>query len=615
MKAAPAAPAPAPAHEPMPGARHPFWWLATIALVVTIFARAQEVLVPLALAVVIAFAMNPAVTLIERRLGRGLAVALVVLVGLASVSGFGLLLRYQLFDLTAQMNRYSESMRHKVASLRGQDAGGLGALSRTFDRVLGELDRNVTETEQARPVRVVPAEATALERVGAVVEPVVKPAAKAVIVLVLVLFLLARREDLRDRLIRLLGRRNVSLTTRTLDEAGRRIGRYLVVQSFINGGFGLMVALGLFVIGVPYPLLWGFVVAVLRFVPLVGTLLGMLPPVLLAFAQLPGWWYALGTAGLFLGLDIGVAYFVEPMAIGRKTGVSSIAMVVSAIFWTWLWGPVGLVLSTPLTVCLAVLGRQVSRLEVLAVLLGDEPALEAEIALYQRLLARDEDEAAAILDRHLRAAPSAEVLDDIAVPVLVAAAHDRAHGTLGVADEQDLLRTLRALLANARPDPPGAIDGELGRAGLGRVLGVPSRNAAEELVWEMLAHALDPARIELESVGAEALASEVVERATQMKRPSLVCITSFPPGGLAQVKYLCKKLRAARADLLVLVVRVGVPVELRLPALSLLEEGASAVAFTLADAQAAIERLLGSAPRVPAAPASPLLDAIPAAHR
>jgi hypothetical protein len=455
----------------------------------------------------------------------------------------------------------------------------------------------------------VPAEATALERVEAVVEPVVKPAAKAVIVLVLVLFLLARREDLRDRLIRLLGRRNVPLTTRALDEAGRRIGRYLVVQSFINGGFGLLAAIGLFVIGVPYPLLWGFVVAVLRFVPFVGTLLGMLPPVMLAFAQLPGWWYAFATAGLFLGLDIVVAYFVEPMAIGRKTGVSSIAMVVSAIFWTWLWGPVGLVLSTPLTVCLAVLGRQVSQLEVLAVLLGDEPALEAEIALYQRLLARDEDEAAAILDRHLRATPGAQALDEIVVPVLAAAARDRGREILSEGDEQELLRTLRALVANTRPEPSGVVKDGRPRAGLPRVLGVPSRNSAEELVWEMLAHVLDPARIELRSVGAEALAAEVAGQVAEAPGISLVCITSFPPGGLAQVKYLCKKLRAARAELRILVVRAGVPPELRQAALSLLEEGASEVAFTLMEAQAAVERLLASRPQ---ATVSPLLEAVPA---
>ena len=614
MKPARDAEAGASPREGAANGRHPFFWIATIALLVAIFARAQEVLVPLALSVVIAFAMSPAVTLLERRLGRALAVALVVVVGLGAVSAFGLLLRHQLFDLTAQMNRYSESMRNKVASLRGRDAGGLGALSKTFDRVLGELDRNVTENEQARPVRLVPAEATAIERIEEIVEPVVKPAAKAVIVLVLVLFLLAKREDLRDRLIRLLGRRNVSLTTRTLDEAGHRIGRYLVVQSFINGAFGLVAAFGLYLIGVPYAPLWGFVVAVLRFIPFVGTLLGMLPPVMLAFAQLPGWWYALGTAGMFLGLDIVVAYFVEPMAIGRKTGVSSIAMVVSAIFWTWLWGPVGLLLSTPLTVCLAVLGRQVSRLEVLAVLLGDEPALEAEIALYQRLLARDEDEAAAIVERHLRAAPSAQVLDDIVVPVLVAAARDRARDTLSEGDERDLLRTLRALLANARTEgsgvgAPGANGGRQRR-----VLGVPTRNAAEEVVWEMLAQLLDPARVELNAVGAEALASDVVGRVLAERDIDLVCITSFPPGGLAQVKYLCKKLRAARAELPILVVRAGVPPELRQAALSLREEGASEVAFTLADAQATVERLLQSPPQA-SVPGPPRLGALTALNR
>jgi len=209
--------------------RHPFFWLATVVLLVAIADRAKEVLIPLTLSVVVAFALTPAVTKLERRVGRALSVALVVILALGAVSGFGLLLKRQLNDLANQMTRYSESMRHKVASLREGAPGGLVGLSKTVDKVVLELDERVVENRNARPVRIVPAEASAFDRITATLEPLLKPAGSAVIVLVLVIFLLGRREDLRDRFIRLAGRRNVTLTTRALNDAGSRISRFLVV--------------------------------------------------------------------------------------------------------------------------------------------------------------------------------------------------------------------------------------------------------------------------------------------------------------------------------------------------------------------------------------------------
>jgi len=591
----------APARQPAPAApntRHPFLWLATGALLVAIFSRAQAVLVPLTLALVIAFALTPAVTRLERWFGRGLAVAVVVLISLGAVSSFALLLRHQVGDLGTQMTKYSESMRRKVVSLRGATSG-LNQLSTAVDKVVRTLDRNVSE-EEARLVRVVPAEASTLERIGATVAPVLQPAAKAIIVLVLVIFLLAKREDLRDRLIRLLGKRNVSLTTRTLDDAGRRIGRFLAVQSVINGAFGVAVAVGLAVIGVPYAPLWGFLAAVLRFVPFVGTVIGMVLPAMLAFAQLPGWWPVLATVALFLVLDFLVAYFIEPMAIGRKTGVSSTAMIVSAIFWTWLWGPVGLLLSTPLTVCLAVLGRQVPALGFLAVLLGDEPALDADLALYQRILARDEDEAADILDRCLKTSSRDQVLEHLLVPVVLAAERDRTTGAISEVDHDEVLRTVRALVSNLPAEdaagPPDAPPPLAVRS----VLGVAARNAGEELLLELFIQRLPAARFTASTVGADALASEAVSSLSDGARIDLVCITSLPPGGLTQVKYLCKRLRARRPDLCILVLRAGVPPELRDSARTLTDDGASRVAFTLAEAVDVAERLLAEPSLLPA---------------
>jgi predicted PurR-regulated permease PerM len=520
-------------------------------------------------------------------------------VALGAVTGFGFLLKRQLVDLSAQMTKYSDSIRRKVIALRGTEGSGLGGLSKSVDRVVREMDEQVAANQGARPVRVVPAEATAIERIESALTPVVEPLARSVIVLVLVIFLLVKREDLRDRFIRLLGRGNVTLTTRTLDEAGHRISRFLTHQSAINGGFGVVVALGLFWIGIPYAPLWGFVAAVLRFVPFVGTLLATVFPGALAFAQFAGWWQLVATLGLFLGLDMLAAYVVEPVVIGAKTGVSSMAMLVSAIFWSWLWGPVGLVLSTPLTVCLAVLGKHVPRLSYLAVLLGDEPALEDELVLYQRLLSGDEEEAQEILDKRFRVMPRGQVFDEVVIPALLLAGRDRARNEISETDHQFVLRTIRALVdgapdgagetaSTARPSDPRVSPPQ-------RVLGVSARTATDETIWDMLSQLFDPKLVELESVGSAYLASEVTAMAAD-KLPDLICVISIPPGGLAQARYICRRLRAKAPGTPIVVIRPGVQANQKDSAQKLTDDWASQVCFTLHEAHTAIEQQLVNRP-------------------
>jgi len=588
-----------PAAAPSPRQPRPVLiGLATVTLLVAIFARAQAVLVPLALSVVVAFALSPAVKRLERSLGRSVAVALVVLVSLAAVSGFGYLLERQLVDLSTSMTKYAESMQRKVVALRGQGGGGLAGLSKSVDRLVRTLDEQVVEDRGARPVRVVPAEATTLERIEGTLAPVLEPLARGLIVLVLVIFLLLKHEDVRDRFIRLLGRGNVTLTTRTLDEAGQRIGRFLTNQLAINGSFGLVVALALLGIGIPYAPLWGFVAAVLRFIPFVGTVFAMVLPAALAFAQFEGWWQTLATLGLFLGLDLLTAYVVEPVVIGAKTGVSTMAMLISAIFWAWLWGPVGLVLSTPLTVCLVVLGKHVPRLQFLGVLLGDEPALEPELVLYQRLLAGDEEEAQEILEKGFDSMPRGQVFDDIVVPALLLAGHDRTRNEIGDADHQFVVRTTRALI-DTFPNPNRAASSAPDTASAGgaraptprRVLGVSARSVTDEIIWEMLAQLFDPKRVAVQSVGSAYLASEVTTTAAT-EAPDLICVVSIPPGGLAQARYICRRLRAKLPDTPIVVIRPGVQGKNRESAEQLTSDGASSVVFTLQDAQLKVDQHL-----------------------
>lgn len=589
MSAVPAADAPPPASR---AARPGLGALGTVVLIVAVLSRAQAVFVPLALAIVVAFALGPAVRLFERALGRVGAVAVVVVVALAAVAGFSYLLERQVVGLSAEMTKYSDSIQRKMIALRGSEGSGLGGLSKSVDRVVRNLDEQVEADQGARPVRVVPAEATALERIESALAPVLEPLARAGIVLVLVIFFLIKREDLRDRFIRLIGRGHVTLTTRALDEAGQRIGRFLAQQSAINGSFGVLVAAGLMGIGIPYAPLWGFIAAVLRFVPFVGTLFAMLVPAALAFAQFPGWWQLVATLGLFLGLDVLVAYVVEPIVIGAKTGVSSMAMLVSAIFWSWLWGPVGLVLSTPLTVCLAVLGKHVPRLSSLAILLDDRPALEDQLVLYHRLLSGDEDEAQEILDKRFREKRPAQVFDEIIIPALLLADRDRARGEISEADHQHVVRTIR-VLADTAPDLPRAPPATEGP--IRRIVGVSARTVTDETIWEMLAQLFDPAKARLESVGSSYLSSDLTSaepEGASPEPPDLVCVISVPPGGLAQARYICRRLRARLPSTPVVVIRPGGQANGRESSLRLIEDGANQVCFTLESARTTIERVV-----------------------
>jgi len=588
--------------------RPAFYALATAALLVTILSRAQAIVVPVALAAVLSFALGPAVKRIERKVGRVVAVLVVVLVAVGTVTGFGFVLERQLVDLSTQMTKYSDSISRKVRALRGNEDSGLSGLSKSVDRVVRQMDQQSAVNEGARSVHVIPANATAMERVESSLAPIVEPLTRSGVVLVLVIFLLLKREDLRDRFIRLVGRGHVTLTTRTLDEAAARISRFLTHQSAINAGFGVVVTGGLLLIGIPYAPLWGFVAAVLRFVPFVGTLLAMLLPGALAFAQFPGWWQLGATLGLFLGFDALAAYWVEPIIIGAKTGVSSTATLVSAIFWSWLWGPVGLVLSTPLTVCLAVLGKHVPRLSYLAVLLGDEPALEDALVIYHRLLSGDEEEVQEILDKRFAAAPRAQVFDEVVIPALLLAGRDRARNEITEADHQQVVATLRALLDTA-PEPsrqstPASDDG-LRRAAPRLVVGISARAVTDEAIWEMLAQLFDPEKVRVESVGSAYLGSEGTTALESEQPPDLVCIICIPPGGLAQARYICRRVRAKLPRTPILVIRPGVQANDQESAQKLTEDGANQVYFTIEDAhKGASQRLVMSQIEAPKALAS-----------
>lgn len=527
----------------------PWVSLLAVVLVTALLWAAKAVLLPLALGIILAFTLTPLVRVCDRiRLPRFLGVALTMLLALGAVGGVGYVIADQFSDLSRQVTQYTSSMREKAADLRMGNDAAFRKFARTVERVTEQLDGNATDLRNAQPVRVIPARLTPSERLHEAATTIFEPVASAIIVLVLVAFMLGQREDLRDRLIRLSGTDNVTLTTRFMDEAANRVSRFLVAQTLINVCLGTLVAGGLYWIGVPYAALWGGLTAVLRFVPYVGTLLAALLPASLAFAIFPGWAETLQTLAMFFVLDMVTGYFVEPVLFGQRTGVSSFALLVSALFWIWVWGPVGLLLSTPLTVCIAVLGRHVRSLRFLAIIFSDEPALAPHVRYYQRLLARDEDEANVLASRKVTELGAAGVMDDLLIPALALAGQHRAQDEITAEDFEFIMESTAEIVGQIQARQKAS------REGSSRVLVLSAHAPADRLALEMLCtaaaaagHAVDLVNNEL---GIDATIDAAIGASAQ-----LICIVAVSPTRGAEARNYCRRIRAARPDVKLLVLR------------------------------------------------------------
>jgi hypothetical protein len=403
--------------------------------------------------------------------------------------------------------------------------------------------------------------------------------------------MLIGREDLRDRVISLVGRGRLTVTTKALDEAGERISRYLLMQLAINGSYGAAVAIGLYFIGLPYALTWGFFAAVFRYLPYVGAWLAALLPIGLSLLVAESWSTPLLIVGLFLALELVSNMIIEPYLYGRRVGVSETATLIMVAFWTWLWGPIGLVLATPLTVCLVLLGKYVPFLKFFDTLLGDQPALEPHVGYYQRLLARDQDEASEIAGNQLKTSSLAQTYDGLLIPALAYARRDRDNDSLDEDDQRFVLEATRetveelstlqakaaAKAAQAESEPPASRKPEAAKVG---ILGCPARDETDEVGLLMLKELLDSERCELTLTTAALLASEVLALVEE-KRPALLCIGALPPGGVAHVRLLCMRLRARFPDLKIFVGRWGLRGSADKIRDQLIAAGADEVATTL----------------------------------
>lgn len=564
----------------------PWGSLLAIVLITAVVMAAKAVLLPLALGIIFAFLLTPLVRVFDRmHLPRFVSVLLTMSLALGFVGGVGYVTWIQFAELSTQVTQYTSSMRRKVADLKLGNDATLSQLTRTVDKVTEQLDENLADQRRAQPVRVVPPRATPMERVQEGMEAIFEPIASAVIVLVLVMFMLGQREDLRDRFIRLIGAANVTMTTRLMDEAAQRVSRFIVAQVLLNVTFGLIVTAGLYWIEVPYAALWGGLTALLRFVPFVGTMLSSLMPALLAFAVFPGWVETLQALGLYLALDLLFAYFAEPIVFGHRTGVSSFALLISALFWIWVWGPIGLLLATPLTVCIAVLGRNVKSLRFLAVIFADEPALQPHVRYYQRLLARDEDEAHEVVNRKIGDAGTTGAMDVVLIPALTLAVQHRARNEI---TEDDYTFILEATIDIVQQFKPATTEHD---QSIVPIIGLATRRPVDQVVLEMLGLAINSTAARLQPIGADLDARAAVARAIDANA-ELVCVVSLSPTCGSEVRRFCRQLRTERPDAKVLVLRPNVAdTDASRSAARIKEAGADCVVTSIAGSLEAIERL------------------------
>ena len=577
--------------------------LATVvALIVGVAALylARAVLVPIALAGLLTFMVYPIVNGLTRLgLNRAISVGAVVVTLFLALGGVFWILTVEFAALSTQIPVYRDNLIAKIGEVKRLGSGSaLEKMQTAVTDVTRELEKE-TETPRApgapAPV-IVRSEPSGRWQLPAYVEYM--GAAGAVIVLVI--FMLIEREDLRNRVIRLGGYSRLITTTRVLDEAAHRISRYLLMQTIINTCFGLGITIGLILLGIPYALLWGFLAAVLRFIPYVGVWLAALTPVVFTLAAFPRWYQPLLVAALFVVLEVTASFALEPLLYGQSAGVSQVALLCSVAFWAWLWGPIGLVLATPLTVCLVVLAKHVPGLEFIDVLMSDEPPIAPAAAYYQRLLAQDRPEAERIVTERAREHSLEALFDGLILPALRHARRDRGQDTLSPEAQRSIWQDTREIVEAlaARPADP-----ETANAGSEteppprnvRIVGIPVRDEADQLGLTMLEHLIDPARWTVEIGSPHLLGSEIIAL-IEDKRPAAVLLAALPPGGRGRTRYLCKRLRARFPDLRILVARWGLRDNGNIARRQIEAAGADLVSTSLPESRQHLQQIYGLEP-------------------
>jgi predicted PurR-regulated permease PerM len=507
--------------------------LAGLLVAAAILYLARDVLIPLALAILASFLLAPLVRQLEHwRLGRIASTFVAVAIGFSLVAGIGWIAAKQAISLAAKLPEYRENIQEKIRAVRAAPEGEIGKAAEAIKELENEA------APEAAPLPVTETPPSAMAALRDLVAPFVQPIGTALAVIVFTILLLLNRESMRERLIGLIGARRINVTTRALGEAAQRVSRYLYMQLLVNAGFGIPFAIALYFIGIPNAMLWGLLGTLLRFIPYAGVWMAVALPATLAFAIFDGWSHVAWVLGVFLFLELILVNVVEPWLYGRSAGLSPIAIITAAIFWTWLWGPVGLLLATPLTVCVAVIGRYIPELGYLNVLLGVEPVLSPEARFYQRLIARDQDEAIALAEEYAAEHGAASLFDTLLIPALALVETDRHKGALAPEAERFAFDTTRQILEEIEM-------GEASKAqsSSAEVCIVPARDEADEIAGAALARLLP---------GAQVFSTQTLERVGE-SACRVICISAVPPHAASHAAYLARRLKKGRPEMKVVV--------------------------------------------------------------
>ena len=543
--------------------------LLSVLIAVAVLYFARTIFIPLAFSILLAFMLAPlAVRLRHWGVGRIPAVAIVVLVAFGILGVIGALMASQLGDLTRKLPEYQHNVHQKIESIRTSGGGLVKRVSTAVQRFADDLTPPPAATPGTQPPeeRPVPVEIrrtpfSPVEAVQKILGSVVGVLVTAGIVVVFVIFMLIEQDDLRDRLMRLAGSRRVNLTTTVLDDAGHRVSRYLLAQFVVNASYGTLTGTVLYFIHVPNPLLWGMLAALFRYIPYLGIWVAATMPAAVALAVRPGWVDVPIVFGVYFGVDLLMYNFVEPVLYGSSTGLSPLAVLVAAVFWTWLWGPAGLLLATPLTVCVVVIGRYVPNLEFLQVLLSDEPVLAPETRFYQRMLALDSEEAGLVVEEFIKGKSLEQAYDAVIVPALNLAEEDRHRGRLDEAREHFLFQNTRIVIEDMAERAQELVAGETSsRAGLFakpnepakitldsavpvQVFCLAARDEADELAAFMLQLLLQKRGIGAKLLPPGTSIPGVLEQ-IERDKPRVACVAAVPPFAYMHTRYLCRRLKS-----------------------------------------------------------------------
>jgi predicted PurR-regulated permease PerM len=522
--------------------------LLTVVVVVAVLRYAQDVFIPLALALLMTFLLAPLVDRLQRwGINRAVAVLVTVALAFGLIGGLAYIVFNQFTDLAHELPHYRRQLRHNLSDLTGWVKLGMVDTTSAMRELNEEFAKAAPAgvTSHVSKVQVVTPPPTAIGGLLALFKPLIRPIGTAALVCVLVIFMLLRFADVRDRFIRLLGQRNLRVTTEALDDAAKRVSRYLVMQTLINSWQGLCVAIGLTLIGLPNAMLWGALTVALRFIPYIGPWVAAAMPVALSFAVFDNWTHPLLTVGLFVFVELISNMALEPWLYGNRTGVSPLALLIAAAFWAWLWGAAGLFLAIPLTVCLVVMGKYIPQLEFLHVLLGDQPVLEPHERLYQRLLASNREEADDLLESSLRQQSLAEVCDVVVIPALQLAEEDHDRGSLREAKRKYVLDHVEQW-ADELIESGGKFHGNVVKpipANIPHVLCMPGADRADEIAAKLLAAVIIGQGVPARAVSR--LETRVLDGSAE---PGVVIISAVPPDAVIYARHACKRARTSYPD-------------------------------------------------------------------